>query len=88
LKVPDLTTTVLTLTLTGLGADSAVGGGVNPNWRRRIGAVGAIFAGALVGGWFLLHVGLAAPLVLAGALVLFGTIACSIHPAANRLVAS
>ncbi len=33
LKVPDLTTTVLTLTVTGLAADSSLAGGSNPNWR-------------------------------------------------------
>ena len=35
LGVRDLPTTVLTLTLTGLGADSTLAGGSNPNWRRR-----------------------------------------------------
>ena len=65
LAVPDLTTTVLTLTLTGLSADSKAAGGGNPNWRRRIGAVVAIFAGAVVGALLLLHAGLAAPLALA-----------------------
>jgi uncharacterized membrane protein YoaK (UPF0700 family) len=85
LKVPDLTTTVLTLTLTGLSADSTVAGGANPNWQRRIGAVAAIFAGAAVGAYLLLEKGLAAPLALAGGLVLFGTLACAIHPASTRL---
>ena len=32
LKVPDLTTTVFTLTLTGLAADSSIAGGTSPNW--------------------------------------------------------
>jgi len=36
-KVPDMTTTVLTLKLTGLAADSTLAGGANPNWQRRIG---------------------------------------------------
>ena len=49
LSVPDLTTTVLTLTLTGLEADSRVAGGDSPNWPRRLGAVMAIFAGAALG---------------------------------------
>jgi uncharacterized membrane protein YoaK (UPF0700 family) len=85
LKVADLTTTVLTLTLTGLSADSAAAGGGNTNWRRRVGAVVAIFAGAVVGALLLLHVGLVIPLALAGALVLCGTIACSLHPASAHL---
>ena len=87
LKVPDLTTTVLTLTLTGLSADSSAAGGANPNWRRRLGAVLAIFGGAAAGAWLLLHIGLAVPLTLAGALVLFGTFGFTLHPASARAVA-
>ncbi|HEX7821681.1 MAG TPA: YoaK family protein [Sphingobium sp.] len=86
LKVADLTTTVLTLTLAGLGADSSVAGGANPNWRRRVAAVVAIFLGAAAGAWLLFHIGLAAPLAIAGTLVLFGTIACTLHPASARTV--
>lgn len=88
LKVTDLTTTVLTLTLTGLSADSSAAGGGNTNWRRRIGAVVAIFAGAAVGALLLLHTGLAVPLALAGALVLGGTIACALHPGSARIAGS
>jgi uncharacterized membrane protein YoaK (UPF0700 family) len=86
LKVADLTTTVLTLTLTGLSADSSAAGGGNPNWRRRVAAVAAIFLGAAGGGWLLLRVGIAAPLAVAGALVLSGTLACTVHPASRRTV--
>ncbi|MFI7320348.1 YoaK family protein [Streptomyces venezuelae] len=53
LGVPDLTTTVLTLTLTGLAADSAPAGGAAPRPGRRILSVLAIFLGALVGAWLL-----------------------------------
>jgi uncharacterized membrane protein YoaK (UPF0700 family) len=84
LKVADLTTTVLTLTLTGLGADSLAAGGGNPNWGRRIGAVLAIFAGAAIGAALVYRFGVAAPLALAGALVLVGTLACALHPATAR----
>jgi uncharacterized membrane protein YoaK (UPF0700 family) len=82
LKIPDLTTTVLTLTLTGLAADSRWAGGTNPNWARRIGGVAAIFGGAAVGAAMVIHLGLTAPLVLAGALTLAGTAACALHPEA------
>lgn len=82
LKIPDLTTTVLTLTLTGLAADSRWAGGTNPNWARRIGGVAAIFAGAAVGAAMVIHLGLTAPLVLAGVLTLAGTAACALHPEA------
>src|SRR5215470_13565185 len=36
LAIPDLTTTVLTLTITGIGADSSLGKGNNPRLARRI----------------------------------------------------
>jgi len=87
LKVPDMTTTVLTLTLTGLAADSGLGRGGNPNWQRRIGSVVAIFAGAVIGALLVLHTSLSVPLVLAGALVLVGTLACARHPGAAGLIA-
>ncbi|KQX18724.1 MULTISPECIES: YoaK family protein [unclassified Sphingomonas] len=80
LKVPDLTTTVLTLTLTGLAADSRWAGGTNPNWARRVGGVAAIFAGAAVGAAMVVHIGLVAPLIVAGLLILAGTVACAFHP--------
>ena len=49
LAVPDLTTTVLTLTLTGLAADSRMAGGDNPRWQRRLAAIVAMLAGAAAG---------------------------------------
>jgi uncharacterized membrane protein YoaK (UPF0700 family) len=88
LKVPDMTTTVLTLTLTGLAADSGIAGGRNPNWSRRIASVVAIFIGAALGAWLVNHGGLTVPLLLAGALVLAGTILCALHPAAGEPLAS
>jgi len=84
LKVPDLTTTVLTLTITGLAADSSVAGGSNPNWARRIGSVAAIFLGAAIGAYLVTHGGLVAPLILAGGLIFTGTLACMLHPAAGK----
>jgi uncharacterized membrane protein YoaK (UPF0700 family) len=55
LAVPDLTTTVLTLTITGLAADSILARGTNPRWQRRIAAVVAMFAGAALGSVTLRH---------------------------------
>jgi uncharacterized membrane protein YoaK (UPF0700 family) len=55
LGMPDLTTTVLTLAVTGIAADSSLAGGNNPRWRRRIGAVLAMFMGAIVGALLLRH---------------------------------
>jgi uncharacterized membrane protein YoaK (UPF0700 family) len=49
LAVPDLTTTVLTLTLTGLSADSRAAGGGGSRLGRRILSVLTMFVGGLVG---------------------------------------
>jgi hypothetical protein len=69
LQVPDLTTTVVTLTLTGLAADSSLGGGNSPRLMRRIASVIVLFAGAATGA-FLLRYGLALPLFTTAACVL------------------
>jgi uncharacterized membrane protein YoaK (UPF0700 family) len=49
LGAPDLTTTVLTLTLTGLAADSALAHGPGARPHRRLGSVAAMLAGAAAG---------------------------------------
>jgi uncharacterized membrane protein YoaK (UPF0700 family) len=49
LAVPDMTTTVLTLTITGLAADSSLAGGENPRWQRRVAAILAMIFGAFAG---------------------------------------
>jgi uncharacterized membrane protein YoaK (UPF0700 family) len=76
LGVPDLTTTVLTLTLTGVAADSTLAGGTGAKLTRRLIAVGAMFIGALLGGLLVLNVSLSAPLALA-LVVLAVTAACA-----------
>lgn len=68
--VPDLTTTVLTLTITGLGADSALVGGPGSRAGRRLIAIAAMLIGALVGALLELHVALCYPLLVALCLVL------------------
>jgi uncharacterized membrane protein YoaK (UPF0700 family) len=85
LAVPDVTTTVLTMTLTGLAADSSLAGGDNPRAGRRAGAVGAMLLGAFAGAWLYLRHGAGPPLALAAATVL-GT-AAALGPApASRLL--
>ena len=49
LGVPDLTTTVVTLTLAALASESSLAGGPAPSPRRRLYAVAAMFAGAALG---------------------------------------
>ena len=65
LAVPDLTTTVLTMTLTGVAADSALAGGPGAASGRRLIAVGAMLLGALVGAALVLHVQIVLPLAIA-----------------------
>lgn len=58
LSVKDVTTVVVTSTLTGLAADSRLGGGTGQHWGRRFGAVVLILAGAAAGAALLnVHVG-------------------------------
>ena len=47
--IPDFTTTVLTLTVTGLAADSRFAGGTSLRWCRRLLAVLLMFLGAAIG---------------------------------------
>jgi uncharacterized membrane protein YoaK (UPF0700 family) len=67
LGVPDLTTTVLTMTLTGLAADSPAAGGTGTGSVRRAVAVSAMFAGAVAGA-LLVRSSLVLPLLAAAAL--------------------
>jgi uncharacterized membrane protein YoaK (UPF0700 family) len=70
LGVPDLTTTVLTMTLTAFAADSTLAGGGNPRPGRRVLAVAAMLLGAATGAFLLLfHGGAGAVLALALALL-------------------
>jgi uncharacterized membrane protein YoaK (UPF0700 family) len=65
LTVPDLTTTVLTLTIVGIAADSHLVGGSGSREGRRLIAVAAMFVGALVGSLLIFHVSIVFPLVIA-----------------------
>jgi uncharacterized membrane protein YoaK (UPF0700 family) len=74
LGVPDITTTVLTLTVAALASESSLAGGHNPRWGRRISAVFSMFSGAAVGASVLqrslaLVLGLAAFITLAAMII-------------------
>lgn len=84
LKVPDLTTTVLTLTITGLAADARLAGGEGAKISVRLGAVASIFAGAVIGAVLLTAFGLVPPLLLASTTIFGGTIVCARHPFAAQ----
>jgi len=85
LAVPDVTTTVLTMTLTGLAADSSLAGGTNPKWGRRSTAVVAMFIGAVSGAALFLHQGATLPLAIVSVLVL-GTAAAFSHSSDSYLL--
>ena len=75
LGVPNLTTTVLTLTLTGLAADSNWAGGKNPPSVPRLAAIAAMLLGAALGAAVISHSGASAALALALALLTLVAIA-------------
>lgn len=72
LAVPDLTTTVLTQTIAGIPADSAVTGGPGGRAGRRLTSIASMFAGALVG-TLLIEAGSAAWVLLLATALLAGT---------------
>ncbi|WP_219413022.1 YoaK family protein [Pseudonocardia nigra] len=75
LAVKDVTTVVVTSTLTGLAADSRLAGGTGAAWRRRAGAVALILLGAAAGAALLrwhLAAGLALSAVITIAVVVAG----------------
>ena len=76
-----MTTTVLTMTLTGLAADSRIAGGAGQGSVRRIAAVLAMLCGAVAGA-LLLEISLAPPLLAAAALALL--VALAYVPVARR----
>jgi uncharacterized membrane protein YoaK (UPF0700 family) len=69
LGAPDLTTTVLTLTLTGLTADSSLAGGPGARPHRRLGSVAAMLAGAAAGAGMLQWLSPASVIAVAAVLV-------------------
>jgi uncharacterized membrane protein YoaK (UPF0700 family) len=77
LALPDLTTTVLTLTLTGLAADSPWGAAKPGRPWRRLASVAAMLVGALAGAALVLHAGVPAALGLATGLQ--AVIAVAVH---------
>lgn len=66
--VKDVTTVVVTSTITGLASDSVLGRGVGQPWQRRAGAVLLIGMGAVAGA-LMLRVGLGFALGIAAAII-------------------
>jgi uncharacterized membrane protein YoaK (UPF0700 family) len=81
LAVPELTTTVLTRTLTGLAAESGLVNGHGARVGRRTIAIAAMLLGAVLGGLLALRVSVASDLALAAGLVL--AVALAVHLASR-----
>ena len=79
LAARDLTTTVLTMTLTGLAADSVLAGGAGQKPQRRLMSVAAMLLGAAAGA-LLLRVTVAGVLVVAAALVAVVAVGFALSP--------
>ena len=73
LKVAEITTVVVTSTITGLASDSRLAGGKSPFWARRALAISLILLGALVGA-ALLHIDLWVGIALSAVLSLVVTL--------------
>ena len=67
LAIPDLTTTVLTPTITGVAADFSLANGINSKLARRVASVLAMFFGATLGA-VVIHYSISAALWLATAI--------------------
>lgn len=80
LKVPDLSTTVLTLTITGIASDSRLAAGDGANQTTRLAAVAMIFVGAASGAVLVMSCGLGAALLVSGVIVMTGTMVFARHP--------
>jgi uncharacterized membrane protein YoaK (UPF0700 family) len=72
IAVPDLTTTVLTLTITGIAADSSLAGGEGSKAIRRLLAIAAMLGGALLGAVLIRHTQPYPPLAIALAVIVAG----------------
>lgn len=82
MAVPDLTTTVLTLTVTGLAADSRIAGGPGARPGRRIASISAMLAGAAAGA-LLVAVSVPATIGAVAVCVLVAAILLRIAPKAS-----
>ncbi|MCW2674108.1 MAG: hypothetical protein JWP14_2697 [Frankiales bacterium] len=88
LAVPDLTTTVLTMTLTGIAADVRARR-PSPALARRLLSVSTMLAGAVAGAELVLHAGASWAMALATAVLAVVTVAAALttlHPGDWRVI--
>jgi uncharacterized membrane protein YoaK (UPF0700 family) len=82
LAVPDLTTTVLTMTITGIAADTHAAGGTGSRAGRRLISIAAMLGGAVAGGVLILRGQVTASLVIAVILLAVVAAGTRLAPAA------
>ena len=84
IAVPDLTTTVLTLTITGIAADSSLAGGSGSKAGRRLTAVATMLLGAFIGADLVRHAQIFAPLLIALVLAILGAVTAGVSERRTR----
>jgi uncharacterized membrane protein YoaK (UPF0700 family) len=84
LAVPDLTTTVLTLTITGMFADGRLAGGTASRIGRRLLSTLAMFLGGLVGALLVLHARPALAIAVASIVLLVVAVTAAVRSRTDR----
>lgn len=84
LAVPDLTTTVLTLTITGIFADGRLAGGAASTLGRRLTSIASMFVGGLVGAVLVLHADASLAIAAAAAILVVVAAAAALQSRTDR----
>jgi uncharacterized membrane protein YoaK (UPF0700 family) len=84
LGIPDMTTTVLTRTLTGLAAESSLAGGPNPRVVPRVASVLSLPLGAFLGALLMRHTSISWPLLVTAACAAVMAVGYAIHPGSRQ----
>jgi uncharacterized membrane protein YoaK (UPF0700 family) len=79
LAVPDLTTTVLTLTITGIFADGRLAGGASSKVGRRLMSIASMFLGGLVGAGLVLHADASLAIAVAAVVLVAAAVTAAIQ---------
>ena len=84
LAVPDLTTTVLTLTITGIFADGRLAGGAASKVGRRLVSIASMFLGGLVGAMLVLHADAALAIAVAAIVLVVVAVSAAVQSRTDR----
>jgi uncharacterized membrane protein YoaK (UPF0700 family) len=84
LAVPDLTTTVLTLTITGIFADGRLAGGAASKLGRRFTSIASMFLGGLIGAVLVLHADASLAIAAAAAILVVVAAAAALQSRTDR----